>query len=83
MVSTSSSLAKVMVLLDGLVRFAGQSEDEVAVDDEAELVAILGELPGTLDGCALLDVLQNLRVAGLVAHDQRRHPASFIAFSVS
>jgi len=41
---------------------------------EAEFVAILGELAGALDGCAFLDVLENLLIARLIAHDQQ--PAS-------
>src|SRR5215467_15654037 len=47
-------------VVNALVRLAGQTHDEVAVNSEPELVAILSELAGTLDGCALLDVLQNL-----------------------
>jgi hypothetical protein len=41
------------------------------VDDEAEVVAVLGELAGALDGGALLDVLEDLRVAGLEADDEQ------------
>ncbi len=50
---------------------AGQAQDEVAVDHQAELVAIFGELAGAFNGCAFLDVLQNLLVAGFVAHDEQ------------
>ena len=60
-----------MVLLMVSRVLAGQAEDEIAVNDQAELVAILGELAGALDGGALLDVLQNLRIAGFVADDQQ------------
>ena len=42
--------------------------------DQAQLVTVLGELAGMLEGRALLDVLQNLLIAGFVAHDEQ--PAS-------
>ena len=38
---------------------------------QAKLVAIFGELLGTLDRGALLDVLENLRIAGFIANDQQ------------
>ncbi len=41
------------------------------MNDEAEVVAVLGEGAGTFDGGALLDVLEDLRIAGLKAHDQQ------------
>ena len=63
-------LGEVDGATDGFVRFPGQAQDEIAVDDQTQLVAILGELPGALDGRALLDVLQDLLVALLVANDQ-------------
>ena len=49
-------------LADRLSRFPGQAQNEVAVDDQAQLVTILGELAGTLDGGPLLDILQDLLV---------------------
>ena len=58
-------------LLDRLLGLAGQAEDEGAVDLDAELVAILGELLGDLDAHALLDVVQDLLVAALVADEQQ------------
>ena len=36
-------LGEVDGVADGLLGFAGQAEDEVGVDDEAEVVAVLGE----------------------------------------
>jgi len=54
-------------VLDGLAAFSRQAEDEVSVHYEAEFVAILGELAGALDGCAFLDVLENLLIARLIA----------------
>src|ERR1039458_9971532 len=56
---------------DGFLGFAGQTEDEVAVNDEAEFLAVPGEVPRPFDGRALLNVLEDLLVARLVAHDQQ------------
>ena len=39
-------LGEVDGVADGLAGFAGQTEDEVAVDDQPELVAVLGEVRG-------------------------------------
>ena len=58
------------------LRLAGQAENEGAVDLDAELVAILGELLGHVDQHALLDVVQDLLVAGLVADDEQPQPLS-------
>src|SRR5579872_4312455 len=57
-------------VLDGLARFARQAENEVAVNDQPELVAILGELARAFDRGAFLDVLQDLRIPGLITDDQ-------------
>src|SRR5579884_14937 len=54
-------------LLDRLLGFAGQAEDEGAVDRDAELVAVLRETAGDVDPHPLLDVVQYLLVARLVA----------------
>jgi len=51
--------------------FARQAEDEVGVDDEAEVVAVLDEVACTFDGGALLDVLEDLRIAGFEADDEQ------------
>ena len=64
-------LGEVDGVADGFLGLAGQAEDEVAVDHQSELVAILGELARTFDGGALLDVLQDLRIARFIAHDQQ------------
>ncbi len=45
------------------------------MDGDAELVAVLGELLGHLDAHALLDVVQDLLVAGLVADQQQPQAA--------
>ena len=61
-------------VLNGLLGFARESEDEIPVNDQAKLVSILGKLAGALKGCAFFNVLQNLRVTGFEADDQQ--PAS-------
>jgi hypothetical protein len=57
--------------LDRFGGLAGQAQDEGAVDLDAELVAVLGELPRHVHPHALLDVLQDLLVAALVADQQK------------
>ena len=64
-------LGEVDGVANGFAGLAGQSQDEIAVDDQTELVAILGELAGAFDGRALFDVLEDLRIARLVADDQQ------------
>ncbi len=64
-------LGEVDGVADGCFGFAGEAEDEVGVDDEAEVVAILDELAGALDGGALFDVFEDLGVAGLEADDEQ------------
>ena len=64
-------LGKVDGVADRLLGLARQAEDEVAVDGQAQVVAVLGEGARALHGGALLDVLENLRIAGLEAHDQQ------------
>src|SRR6185437_10491725 len=64
-------LGEVDGVADGLLGFAGEAEDEVGVDNQAEVVAVLDELTRALDGGALLDVLEDLRVAGLEADDEQ------------
>src|SRR6202011_801182 len=48
---------------DGLPSLTRQSQNEVSMDDQAQLVTILGELTSPFNGRAFLDVLQNLLVA--------------------
>src|SRR2546427_1020167 len=71
---------KVQRALDGLLRFSGEADDEVAVDLDSDLLAILGELPRHLDGRALLDVPQNLWIARFIADD--KEPRSRIRHSL-
>ena len=71
MVSQSSVLAKLMVLrIDSLVS-PGRPRMKSPWMIEAEVVAVLGEGARALDGCALLDVLEDLRIAGLEADDEQ------------
>ena len=71
------SVAKRMVSWMVSVVSPGRPEDEGAVDLDAELVAVLGEALRHVDQHALLDVVQDLLVAGLVAdHEQ---PAAVVA----
>ncbi len=58
-------------LLDRFAGFAGQAQDERAVDLDAQLVAILGEFLGDFDQHAFFDVVQDLLVAALVADEQQ------------
>ncbi len=71
MVSTSSSLAKSMLFRIVSRRFARQTDDEVAVNDQAQLLAVRREAARHVDGRALLDVLQDLLIAGFVADDEQ------------
>ena len=64
-------LGEVDGVADRFLGLAGQAEDEVGVNGEAEVVAVLGEVARALDGGALLDVLENLRIAGLEADDEQ------------
>ena len=58
-------------LLDGFEGFSRQSQDERAVDGNAQLVAILGESLGHVNSHAFLDVVKDLLVSRLVA-DQKQ-----------
>ena len=55
-------------LLDGLARLAGQPDDEGAMDQDAELVAVGGKTPREVEPDTLFYVVQNLLVAGFVAY---------------
>ena len=56
--------------LDGFAGLARQAQDEGAMHHNAQIVAILGEALGDLDQQALLDVVQDLLVAGFIADQQ-------------
>src|SRR6185369_11169541 len=64
-------LGEVDGTANGFTSLAGETEDEVAVNDESEFFAVLYELTGALDGGAFLDVLENLRIAGFEADDEQ------------
>ena len=70
-------LGEVDGVADGLAGLAREAEDEVGVDDEAEVVAVLDEVAGALDGCALLDIFEDLGIAGLEA-DNEEAAAGFL-----
>ena len=74
-------LANSMVSLIVSVRLARQAQDEGAVDLDAQIVAILGEALGHFDAHALLDVVQDLLVAALVADEQQAQAAILQHFS--
>src|SRR5579883_1656692 len=57
--------------LDGFPGLAGQTENEGAMDGDAKFPAVLGETLGDVDAHALFDVVQNLLVSGLIAHQQK------------
>src|SRR5204863_2934606 len=61
---------EVECALDRLLGFSGKPDDEISVNPDADLLAILRELPCLLDRRALLDVLQNLRIAGFVSYNE-------------
>src|SRR5581483_1398312 len=66
-------LREVDGLADRLRRLAGEPHDERPVDQDAELVAVLGEAAGGADVDAFLDVLQDLVVRRLVAdHEEAK-----------
>ena len=48
----------------------GKTDNKVAMNLDANFTAVLHEGAGHFNGRALLDVLQNLRIAGFEAHDE-------------
>ena len=58
----------------GLASFSRQTKNEVAVNYQAELLAIFGELACTLNRSSLFNVFQDLLFAGLVADNQKPAP---------
>src|SRR5215831_11122282 len=61
-------LRKVEAALNGFFRLARQTNDEVTVNPNTNFLAVLCEGARLLDRRPLLDILQNLRITGLVAH---------------
>src|SRR5271157_685045 len=64
-------LGEIDGLADALARLARQPDNVVAMNQQAELLAVGREALGHLHGGALLDVLQDLRVARFVSHNQQ------------
>src|SRR5262249_40071258 len=64
-------LGKLDRPLDCLWRLTRETNDEVPMNDDSELLTVLHELAGLLDGGALLDVFEYLRIARLKADDQQ------------
>src|SRR4029077_13230686 len=58
-------------LLDGLLAFARQPEDESSMDQDAQLVAVLGEAPRPIQSDPLFDVLEDLGVAAFISDDEQ------------
>src|SRR5271154_5356279 len=56
-------LREINGALNGLVRFPRQPDNEIAVNVDADFLAILHEVASHLSRSALFDVLQNLRIA--------------------
>ena len=61
--------------LDGFLGFAGQADNEVAVNGNAHLLAVFRERASHFDRGAFLDVLQDLRITGLEADDEQARAA--------
>src|SRR5207237_2881351 len=62
---------KIERSLDRFLCFSRQADDEVSMDLDPDLFTVLRELPRMLDGCTLLDILQNLRITGFVSNDEQ------------
>src|SRR5215470_10045905 len=59
---------------DRLLGLTGKAEDEGAVDRDPELVAILGKASRDVDPHPLLDVVENLLIAGFIADKKQPQP---------
>ena len=70
-------LSELDGVADGSLGFTGKAEDEITVYDEAKSTTVLNEVASALDCGSLLDVLENLRIAGLETDDQQP-AASFL-----
>src|SRR5436190_21871722 len=63
-------LCEIERALDCLLRFSRQADDEVPVNPDADLFAVFSKFPGLFDCSALLDVLQDLRIARFKSDDK-------------
>ena len=64
------ALGEIDGLPNGLPRLAGKPDNEIAMNGQAQLFAILGEPQRHVDGGAFLDVFQDLLVSRFITHDQ-------------
>src|SRR5277367_1062850 len=62
---------------DRLPGLARQAQNEVAMDNQLKLLAVMGEVERSLDACSLLDVLQDLRIARLEPDDEQSTASLF------
>ncbi len=68
-------LANSHRLADRLPALTRQAQNERAVDGDAQFVAIAGELLGDFDAHTLLDVVQDLLVAGFITDQKQAQTA--------
>src|SRR5262249_30980784 len=60
--------------LDSFRGLARQPDDEISMNDNARFLAVLHELSRLLNGGPLLDVLEDLRIAGFEPYDKEPAP---------
>src|SRR5262245_1368374 len=70
-------LGETDCLLDSLLGLAGEAQNKGSMDDDAKFVAIFGEAAGDVDSHALLDIVQDLLIAGLVSDKQQAQAIIF------
>src|SRR5438067_11107567 len=63
-------LREIQRFADGFFAFARQSENKGAVNHNPKIVAVFGELARNLNPHALLDVVKDLLIAGLIANQK-------------
>src|SRR5215831_10856015 len=73
-------LGKLEGALDGLGRLPWQPDDKIAMHHDAQPLAVLHKRSGLFDGRTFLDILKNLRIARLKAHNQQAAPCIFHGF---
>src|SRR4029077_1979072 len=57
--------------LNGLASLAGQTDDEIAMHANTNFATILHEGASHFNGRTLLDIFQDLRIAGFKANDEK------------
>ena len=63
-------LSKVQRPLDCFFRFTRQANDEISMNLDPDLLAILRELTRMFDRRAFLDVFQDLRITGFISDNE-------------